>query len=611
MMIAQITVAQKEQILWLEEDHFHDLKSRDIKPSKLTESVSAFANSSGGEIYLGIDELDKDQKVRHWRGFTSIEQANAHLQETEKLAPLANHFDAVFLSCDSEDTMVLQLTIPKSKDIIYASNGKAYIRKSAQKIPVDTSEALYRLKLDKGINSFEDATLDIALDEIANSETIIEFLLNVIPSAEPEPWLRKQKLILKDKPTAAGILLFSDEPQASLPKRCGIKIYRYKTRTDTYDRDTLAFDPITVEGCIYKLIYYAVEKTIYYIEDIRKLGKSGLEKISYPPETLHEILTNAVLHRDYSITNDIHVRIFDNRLEIESPGRLPGHITLANILTEQFARNPKVVRLVNKFPNPPNKDVGEGLNTAFEAMRRLRLKEPEIIENSNSVLVVIKHESLASPEETIIEYLEDHDEIANKIARELTGVKSEGTMSKVFLRLSKMGLIEPVPDRKGAFSAWRKVLPKDEDYEFKYITRIDSIKTHGWYIRVPIQGKLHSKLFSDLKCGGKDVALQEASKYRDALMVLRGLKKRTPFRIKPTSRSSTGIAGISETYSRVAHGRRKGEKEPCFTVTWSPQPNNKKVKKFFFHRYGGRDSALEAAIAFRKEKEEEILKTLE
>jgi ATP-dependent DNA helicase RecG len=64
----------------------------------------------------------------------------------------------------------------------------------------------------------------------------------------------------------------------------------------------------------------------------------------------------------------VHIRIFDNRIDVESPGRLPAHITPENILKERFARNPTLVRLINKFPNPPNKDVGEGLNTAFAAM---------------------------------------------------------------------------------------------------------------------------------------------------------------------------------------------------------------------------------------------------
>jgi ATP-dependent DNA helicase RecG len=86
-----------------------------------------------------------------------------------------------------------------------------------------------------------------------------------------------------------------------------------------------------------------------------------VELVRYPPETLHEIITNAVLHRDYSIADDIHIRVFDNRVEVQSPGRLPAHVTPDNILDERFSRNGTIVRLVNKFPNPPNKDVGEGL----------------------------------------------------------------------------------------------------------------------------------------------------------------------------------------------------------------------------------------------------------
>jgi ATP-dependent DNA helicase RecG len=50
------------------------------------------------------------------------------------------------------------------------------------------------------------------------------------------------------------------------------------------------------------------------------MGSSGLEEITYPDETLHEIITNAVLHRDYSVASDVHVRIYDNRIEVESPG---------------------------------------------------------------------------------------------------------------------------------------------------------------------------------------------------------------------------------------------------------------------------------------------------
>ena len=185
---------------------------------------------------------------------------------------------------------------------------------------------------------------------------------------------------------------------------------------------------------------------------------SGLVNIEYPEEALMEIITNAVLHRDYSLPIDVHIRIFDNRIEIENPGKLPGHITLNNILNEQFARNPKLVRLINKFPDAPNKDVGEGLNTAYEAMTKLRLKPPVIEEKENSVQVILRHEPLASPEQAVMGYLENHAEITNSIARELTGVKSENSMKDIFYRLRDRGMIEQVPEKKGRASAWRKVI---------------------------------------------------------------------------------------------------------------------------------------------------------
>ena len=188
-----------------------------------------------------------------------------------------------------------------------------------------------------------------------NLEYIKFFSDTIVPDVEPDKWLRKQRLINGEKLTVAGELLFTDEPQICLPKRSSIKIFRYKT-SENADRDTLADQPITVEGCAYRQIYDAVAKTKEIIESIRKLGK-GFEIIEYPEETLHEIITNAVLHRDYSIATDIQIRIFDNRVEVESPGKLPGHVTIMNILEAQAARNPKLVRLINKFPNAPNKDV--------------------------------------------------------------------------------------------------------------------------------------------------------------------------------------------------------------------------------------------------------------
>jgi ATP-dependent DNA helicase RecG len=451
----EITEDQKNKILQYEEGHFLDLKAKEIAPAKLTRHISAFANADSGEIFIGIDE-DKLTRIRSWRGFDSIEEANGHLQIFEKLFPLGEDFSYVFLTCNKNPGMVLQISVNKTRDIKRSSDGTPYIRRGAQSLPIDTDEALERLRLNKGITSFETETISSEHEVISNSVIALRFLLDVIPTAEPEPWMKKQQLIKENKPTVAGILLFSEEPQALLPKRCSIKIYRYQTNESVGTRETLSFDPITIEGCSYDQIKAAVSKTLEIVEHLSVLGEAKLEKVSYPFETLHEIITNAVLHRDYSIADDVHIRIFENRIEIESPGRLPAHITQDNILDERFARNGTIVRLINKFPDPPNKDVGEGLNTAFEAMRKLRLKDPIIRQRENSVLVMIRHESLASPEEIVVQHLNENQQITNTKGREICHIGSENVMKRVFERLIDRDLIERVPGLRGRASAYRK-----------------------------------------------------------------------------------------------------------------------------------------------------------
>ena len=286
--------------------------------------------------------------------------------------------------------------------------------------------------------------------------TVLEFMIEEVPSGEPDTWLRSQFLIDQDKPTVASILLFSDQPQAAIPKRAAVKIFRYTTIENELDRAALVFDPVTIEGPICDLIRETVERTKTIVEGIKILTAEGLEYISYPDETLHEIITNAVLHRDYSIATDAQIRIYDDRVEVHSPGRLPGQVTVANVLDEQSARNPKIVRMANKFPNPPNKDVGEGLNTAFEAMRKIRLQDPEVVELENAVVVYIRHQRLASPHQIVLEYLDNNESITNQKGREITGIRRDVQMKDVFVALRNRGILEMVEGSRGRASAWKK-----------------------------------------------------------------------------------------------------------------------------------------------------------
>lgn len=454
--LIEITGAERDRLLALEEGHFVELKAIEVPTKKLGRTVSAFANAAGGDLYVGIGETELlGVKLRTWRGFNDQEAANGHIQSLETLFPLGAEYSYEFLSCPGSMGLVLHITVQCTPQIARSHEKKVFIRKSAQNMEVKGAEALRRLELDKGIVSYEKQPVDADLRILTKSLSLENFVRQVVPMQTPTIFVRKQALVKSNKPVVAGILLFAEEPQVVLPKS-GVKLFRYKTTAPVGTRDTLVGEPETIEGPIYDVIYSAVNKTVAMVEGIQKLGPRGFEPVKYPRQTLHEIVTNAILHRDYSIATDVQIRVFENRIEVESPGRLPGHVTTRNILKTQFSRNGMVVRLVHKFPDPPNKDVGEGLNTAFDAMKKSSLKPPVIRELDSAVLVEIKHERLATAEESVMDYLSNHDEITNRIARELTGISSENTMKEVFLRLAKRLLIERVPGRKGASAAWRK-----------------------------------------------------------------------------------------------------------------------------------------------------------
>jgi len=446
MAIPEIEIDQEqfEKITEKGEGHFSDVKSAAISPASLTKSMSAFANADGGELFIGIDESPRGSF--RWGGFQNKESANGHIQAFEEFFPLGAYFRYEFLALPNSPGFVLHSEIDKTPDVRKASNGEVYVRRGAQNIKQSSIEQIERIKLNKGIYTFEDHNLTADPTDITNSETIIGFMIEIVPLSEPEVWLKKQKLLKTEGPTVAGYVLFADEPQTALPKAT-IKIYRYKSSDVLGTRETLAFDPISVEGCAYDQIYQAVDRVRAIIEEIPVAAGGGIEAIEYPTEAIHEIITNAVIHRDYSFNDDIHIRIFDNRIEVVSPGTLPAHVTPENILEERFARNPKMVRIINKFPNPPNKDVGEGLNTAFEAMRKLKLKDPVIDQKDTSVWVTLRHERLGTPESAIIDYLRKNDEINNSIARGICYIGSENTMKRILQRMVSDGIIERIPNR--------------------------------------------------------------------------------------------------------------------------------------------------------------------
>ncbi len=155
-----IDKAELSRFLSLQEGHFLDLKRIEITPAKLSESISAFANTSGGELFIGIGEND-GKAVRFWNGFPSMEAANGLFQVIDKMTPLANHYAATWYSADAQPGFLLYLMISKTRALVNATDGYAYRRFNAQNIKVSSVDDINRLRLDKGIVTFEEGIIPL------------------------------------------------------------------------------------------------------------------------------------------------------------------------------------------------------------------------------------------------------------------------------------------------------------------------------------------------------------------------------------------------------------------------------------------------------------------
>ncbi|VVN25983.1 hypothetical protein PS673_04553 [Pseudomonas fluorescens] len=456
MDVTEISQDEVVSLLMLDEDHFNDVKSKRIAPAKLQETLVAFANSDGGDLYVGIE--DKAEKGERVVGFQEPEEANGIIATLlEGTVPAVENLGWEFLDTNGRG-LILHFSIPKSPKVHYTAGGDCFIRVNAQKLKIK-GEKVTQLGYSKGAELYERrAVEDVDVDEVAECEKLAAYMGRVKSSLEPKVFLQKQRLLTKKDgekfPNVGCVLIFDDNPQATLQTRCAVKVYRLRTTDTEYKREHLAEMPVTVNGSAEEIIAGTIAKVAEYIDGASFMDGQKVVKLSYPAEALKEILVNAVLHRDYSLNDDIHVRIFDNRIEIQSPGRLPGYMTVDNIYDDRFSRNPNLVRMLHNLPNPVNHDIGEGLDTAYNELKRAGLVPPVFEESNNAFVVTIRHQRIASVIEIIEKYFEENPDgvVNNKLIRQLSGEDDMQKVKKALQSLRKIGKIKVVDETANAFN---------------------------------------------------------------------------------------------------------------------------------------------------------------
>ena len=159
---------------------------------------------------------------------------------------------------------------------------------------------------------------------------------------------------------------------------------------------------------------------------------------------------------NYFQQDDIQLRFFEDRVEVESPGGYPGHITVQNIRAERYARNPLIQRTLNRFHEAPNLDIGEGVDRMFQVMRDKDLYEPLYFPPSarpNSVLLVLFNLQRIEYWDTVSRYIQEHYRISNNEARRITGIRDTLKMSSLLRLWVDKGLLLKVGNKskKGTY----------------------------------------------------------------------------------------------------------------------------------------------------------------
>lgn len=428
---------------------------------KALETAIAFANTEGGILALGIDDPEKASGIKRVFGIQENLSAVDEFQRKIRshITPEVPAISFVEIGCTlntGNKGSVLFVKIPKSGHLHSILDDGTFVRLQASNRQLTASE-ITSLSFAKGVVTAESELTEVDF-ELLDTSLWKEYFRHRRLSGSIEDVMFRiglaRKLERKIFPLKAAVLLFADDPSGLLASKCSIRIFRYSGTQISHDAmPNLMKKPKTIGGPLIRLIADAMDYIKSEIASGITMSKSGFETVhKYPERVIKEGMTNAAIHRDYHIQRDIHVRIFNDRIEIESPGLFPGVITPSNIKTEgSFNRNPLIVGHLREFPDPPNLDAGEGVRMMFNVMNQVGLYDPLYFTkpplSHESVVLFLFNEERPSLWDQVNSFIDKHGRISN---RELCHLGEIDTLkaSKLLRHWVKKGLL--VVEKPGA-----------------------------------------------------------------------------------------------------------------------------------------------------------------
>ena len=369
-----------EEILQMQEGQTFDRKSILIEPSHLATIIVAMANADGGMIAVGIsdktrriDGVDQDKKHLNDILRTPLDFCAPSVSVTTEYVPCTD--------AEGRDNHVLLMHVPASPRL-HANHADEVFWRVGDKSRKLTFDERLQLMYDKGERYYEDSTAyDATLDDI-DMDAVKAYTKQIGYGKSAMEYLQENKNFVTYKGdipqiSTACILLFGKHPQTFFP-RARVRFIKYFGTEEKVGREMNVIKDVPFDGRILEQIQKAVEYLETQVKEHSYLGEDGIFKKDreYPKFVIQEMVVNSVCHRDYSIKGtEIQIKMFDDRLVFETPGKLPGIVRPDNIRHTHFSPNPKIAEYLKAYDYV--KEFGEGVDRMCRELSALGVREPQ------------------------------------------------------------------------------------------------------------------------------------------------------------------------------------------------------------------------------------------
>jgi ATP-dependent DNA helicase RecG len=349
----------------------------------IAKAIVCFANADGGQLIIGISKEgdiagvgDLDEAIRKIDdvAFHRCEPSVSILTET----------------VDIDGEIILIVNIPKGEQRPYRTGSGLYYIRSGNRCRSASWEEVRRLYQTSESIYYDECPISKAplgsLD-IDYFRTFLEKYLDISPEESLiESYLENLKVITHNKkPTLAGILFFGENPQQFIPYAKIIAAYISGT-----DISIPPADKKDLDGKIQDILGNSLKFLGLYIREKHRI--KGFEPELYPEipkEVLREGIVNAIAHRDYTINAPIRLFIFEDRIEIRTPGRLPNTVTIESMKIAgcHVLRNPTLYNLLYKIGMVT--DIGSGVYRMIKTIKEKLNKEVKLEPTETEFIVSI------------------------------------------------------------------------------------------------------------------------------------------------------------------------------------------------------------------------------